>query len=138
MVGGIVNIDSYADGISAEQYFIMNGGDLTVKTYEGSSYTGSGAAAGGQQGGQQGGFGGGRPGGGGGFGGFGMDGNSNKTDISAKGIKAVGLYDEAGTTWQSAGDIDIKGGRITIDSSVIQPLTQVWHKIYRRSVDMQA
>ncbi len=115
--GGTVNIDSYADGISAEQYFIMNGGDLTVKTYEGSSYTGSGAAAGGQQGGQQGGFGGGRPGGGGGFGGFGMDGNSNKTDISAKGIKAVGLYDEAGTTWQSAGDIDIKGGRITIDSS---------------------
>ncbi|MBR5683464.1 MAG: carbohydrate-binding domain-containing protein [Ruminococcus sp.] len=114
--GGTVNIDSYADGISAEQYFVMNGGDLTVKTYEGSSFTGSGAAAGGQQGGQQGGFGG-RPGGGGGFGGFGMDGNSNKTDISAKGIKAVGLYDEAGTTWQSAGDIDINGGKITIDSS---------------------
>ncbi|MBP5581473.1 MAG: carbohydrate-binding domain-containing protein, partial [Ruminococcus sp.] len=101
--GGTINIDSYADGISAEQYFVMNGGDLTVKTYEGSSYTGT--AAGGQQGGR------------GGFGGFGMDGNSNKSDISAKGIKAVGLYDEAGTTWQSAGDIDIKGGKITIDSS---------------------
>ena len=107
--GGTVNIDSYADGISAEQFFVMNGGDLTVKTYEGSSYTGSGANTGGQQGGF-----GGRPGGGGGFG---MDGNANKTDISAKGIKAVGLYDEAGTTWQSAGDIAINGGKITIDSS---------------------
>ena len=109
--GGTINIDSYADGISAEQFFEMNGGDLTIKTYEGSSYTGSGST----QGGQQGGWGGGRPGGG--MGGFGMDGNSNKTDISAKGIKAVGLYDEAGTTWQSVGDITISGGSITIDSS---------------------
>lgn len=108
--GGTVNIDSYADGISAEQFFTMNGGDLTIKTYEGSSYTGSGTTTGGQQGGF-----GGRPGGG--FGGFGMDGSSNKTDISAKGIKAVGIYDEAGTTWQSAGDIAINGGTITIDSS---------------------
>lgn len=106
--GGTVNIDSYADGISAEQFFVMNGGDLTVKTYQGSSYTGSGANTGAQQGGF-----GGRPGGGG----MGMDGNANKTDISAKGIKAVGLYDEAGTTWQSAGDIAINGGKITIDSS---------------------
>ena len=59
----------------------MNGGDLTIKTFESSSYTGSGST-----GGNNGGFnpGGGRPGGGGGFG---MDGNSNKTDISAKGIK---------------------------------------------------
>ena len=109
--GGTINIDSYADGISAEQFFEMNGGDLTISTYEGSSYTGSGST----QGGQQGGWGGGRPGGG--MGGFGMDGNSNKTDISAKGIKAVGLYDEAGTTWQSVGDITISGGSITIDSS---------------------
>lgn len=113
--GGTINIDSYADGISAEQFFTMNGGDLTIKTYEGSSYTGTGNTQGGQQGGQQGGFGG-RPGGGGGMGGM-MDGNSNKTDISAKGIKAVGLYDEAGTTWQSVGDITINGGSINIDSS---------------------
>ena len=113
--GGTINIDSYADGISAEQFFTMNGGDLTIKTYEGSSYTGTGNTQGGNQGGQ-GGFGGGRPGGGG-MGGFGMDGNSNKTDISAKGIKAVGLYDEAGTTWQSEGNIIINGGSITIDSS---------------------
>ena len=113
--GGTVNIESYADGISAEQFFTMNGGDLTIKTFEGSSYTGSGST-GGNTGGFNpgGGFGGGRPGGGGGFG---MDGNSNKTDISAKGIKAVGLYDEAGTTWQSVGDITINGGTVTIDSS---------------------
>ncbi|MBP7185814.1 MAG: carbohydrate-binding domain-containing protein [Ruminococcus sp.] len=98
--GGAVNIDSYADGISAEQFFVMNGGDLNIKTYQGSGFTGS--AAGGNTG---------------GWGGMGMDGNSNKTDISAKGIKAVGLYDEAGTTWQSVGNIDINGGNITIDSS---------------------
>ncbi|HQM01376.1 MAG TPA: carbohydrate-binding domain-containing protein [Ruminococcus flavefaciens] len=102
--GGAVNIDSYADGISAEQFFVMNGGDLNIKTYQGSGFTGS--AAGGNTGGW-----------GGGFGGMGMDGNANKTDISAKGIKAVGLYDAAGTTWQSVGNIDINGGNITIDSS---------------------
>ena len=101
--GGAVNIDSYADGISAEQFFVMNGGDLNIKTYQGSGFTGSAA--------------GGNTGGWGGFGGMGMDGNANKTDISAKGIKAVGLYDEAGTTWQSVGNIDINGGNITIDSS---------------------
>ena len=107
--GGTVDIESYADGISAEQFFVMNGGDLNIKTYEGSSFTGSGTTTGGNTGG----FGGwGRPGGG-----MGMDGNSNKTDISAKGIKAVGLYDEAGTTWQSVGDITINGGTVTIDSS---------------------
>lgn len=58
-------------------------------------------------------------GGDGGWGGGmgGNDGNSNKTDISAKGIKAVGVYDEAGTTWQSGGDLIVNGGTITIDSS---------------------
>ena len=101
--GGAVNIESYADGISAEQFFVMNGGDLNIKTYQGSGFTGS--AAGGNTGGWGGGF------------GMGMDGNANKTDISAKGIKAVGLYDAAGTTWQSVGNIDINGGNITIDSS---------------------
>lgn len=104
--GGTVNITSYYDGIQAEQTFTMNGGDLTIKTYEGSTYTASGSGTGG---GQQ------NPWGGGG--GFGMDGNANKTDVSAKGIKAVGIYDEAGTTWQSGGDIIIEGGTITIDSS---------------------
>ena len=101
--GGTIDITSYADGIQAEQEFIMNGGDLTISTYQGSSFTGTGASTGTTN-----------PWGGGGMG---MDGNANKTDISAKGIKAVGLYDEAGTTWQSKGDITINGGNITIDSS---------------------
>lgn len=96
--GGTVNIDSYADGIQAEQTFTMNGGELNITTYQGSNFTGS--ASGGW---------------GGGMGG--NDGNSNKTDISAKGIKAVGVYDEAGTTWQSGGDLIVNGGTITIDSS---------------------
>ena len=103
--GGTVDIDSYADGIQAEQSFVMNGGDLNIKTYEGSGFTGSASS-----GETTGGFGGFR-------GGMGMDGNPNKADISAKGIKAVGLYDEAGTTWQSAGNIEINGGSVTIDSS---------------------
>lgn len=99
--GVTVNIDSYADGIQAEQTFTMNGGELNITTYQGSNFTGSAS------------------GGNGGWGG-GMgdnDGNSNKTDISAKGIKAVGVYDEAGTTWQSGGDLIVNGGTITIDSS---------------------
>lgn len=99
--GGTVNIDSYADGIQAEQTFTMNGGELNITTYQGSNFTGSAS--------------GGNGGWGGGMGG--NDGNSNKTDISAKGIKAVGVYDEAGTTWQSGGDLIVNGGSITIDSS---------------------
>lgn len=99
--GGTVNIDSYADGIQAEQTFTMNGGELNITTYQGSNFTGSAS--------------GGNGGWGGGMGG--NDGNSNKTDISAKGIKAVGVYDEAGTTWQSGGDLIVNGSTITIDSS---------------------
>lgn len=99
--GGTVNIDSYADGIQAEQTFTMNGGELNITTYQGSNFTGSAS--------------GGNGGWGGGMGG--NDGNSNKTDISAKGIKAVGVYDEAGTTWQSGGDLIVNGGTITINSS---------------------
>ena len=99
--GGTVNIHPYADGIQAEQTFTMNGGELNITTYQGSNFTGSAS--------------GGNGGWGGGMGG--NDGNSNKTDISAKGIKAVGVYDEAGTTWQSGGDLIVNGGTITIDSS---------------------
>ena len=102
--GGTININSYADGIQAEQDFEMNGGDLTIYTYEGSNYTGSGSSSG-------------STGGWGGFGGGMQDGNSNKPDISAKGIKSVGLYDESGTTWQSGGNITINAGTIKIDSS---------------------
>lgn len=103
--GGTVDITAYADGIQAEQEFVMQDGDLNIYTYSGSGYTGSGNT------GNTGGF----PGGWGG--GMGMDGNANKTDISAKGIKAVGLYDETGTTYQSGGNITINGGTIQIDSS---------------------
>lgn len=99
--GGTVNIDSYADGIQAEQTFTMNGGELYITTYQGSNFSGS--ASSGDWGG---------PGGG-----MGGDGNSSKTDISAKGIKSVGVYDSAGTTWQSGGDLISTGGTIHIDSS---------------------
>ena len=99
--GGTVNIDSYADGIQAEQTFTMNGGELNITTYQGSNFTGSAS--------------GGNGGWGGGMGG--NDGNSNKTDISAKGIMAGGVYDEAVTNWQCGGDLIVNGGTITIDSS---------------------
>lgn len=101
--GGTVDINAYADGIQAEQEFVMNDGDLTIYTYQGSGYTGSGSSSSSQQGGWG--------------GGMGMDGNANKTDISAKGIKSVGLYDSTGTTYQSGGNITINGGSITINSS---------------------
>ncbi|MCM1507750.1 MAG: carbohydrate-binding domain-containing protein [Ruminococcus flavefaciens] len=107
--GGTIDINSYADGIQAEQDFVMNGGDLNIYTYQGSEYTSSGSSSSGNTG-WGGGF-------GGGMGGGMSDGNSNKTDISAKGIKAVGLYDTAGTTWQSGGNITVNGGNITVDSS---------------------
>lgn len=103
--GGTIDINSYSDGIQGEQDVIINGGDINIYTYEGSGFTGSGnSSSGGNQW-------------GGGFGGGMQDGNSNKTDISAKGIKAVGLYDTAGTTWQSGGNITVNGGKITVDSS---------------------
>ncbi|NLT08570.1 MAG: carbohydrate-binding domain-containing protein, partial [Ruminococcus sp.] len=100
--GGTVDIKSVADGIQAEQGFVMNGGDVNIYTYQGSSYTGSGSSS------STGGF---NP-----WGGM-QDGNTNKSDISAKGIKAVGLYASDGTTYQSKGDITINGGKLTIDSS---------------------
>lgn len=103
--GGTVNINSYSDGIQAEQTFIMNGGDLEITTYQGSNYTDSGNSSSGNM-----------PGGNWG-GGMGNESNANNTDISAKGIKVVGLYDEAGTTWQSGGDLIITGGTINMDTS---------------------
>ncbi len=99
------------DGIQAQQSFVMNGGDVDITVYKGSSFTGSGTtSSGGQQGG--------RPGGGG-FpgGGFGMDGNANHTQNTAKGIKASGIYESDGTTLKSGGTITINGGSLTVDSS---------------------
>lgn len=107
--GGTIDITSYADGIQAEQEFIMNDGTLNIYTYQGSSYGGSSTSTGTTDPWSSS-----RPGSGGGMG---QDGNANKVDISAKGIKAVGLYDEAGTTWQSKGNLTINGGKVTIDSS---------------------
>ena len=92
--GGTVSVDSYYDGISGEQSVEINGGTINIHTFEGSSYTKS---TGGNQG--------------------RMDENRNKTDVSAKGIKSVGLYDTDGTTWKSGGDLRISGGTITVNSS---------------------
>lgn len=91
--GGTVKVDSYADGFQAYSDITVNGGKIDISTFEGSSFTGT-AAGGGNTGGWGGGFG----------GGMGMDGNSNKTDISAKGMK-------------SGSTITINGGEITINSS---------------------
>lgn len=55
MSGGTVNIDSYADGIQAEQTFTMNGGDLNITTYQGANYTGSSSGGNGGWGGPGGG-----------------------------------------------------------------------------------
>ncbi len=100
--GGTIDIKAEnGDGIQATQSVEVNGGDINIYTYQGSSYGGS------STGGNTGGWG----------GGGGMDGNANKTDISAKGIKATGLFDEAGTTWQSAGDITVNGGTLTVNTS---------------------
>ncbi|MDE5834359.1 MAG: carbohydrate-binding domain-containing protein, partial [Ruminococcus sp.] len=104
--GGTVDIESYCDGIQGEQDVIINGGNINIYTYEGSGFTGNGST--GSTGGNQ---------WSGGFGGGMQDGNSNKTDVSAKGIKSVGLYDTAGTTWQSGGNITVNGGTVVIDSS---------------------
>ncbi len=106
--GGTVTIDAYADGIQAEQSVTLNGGTVNITTYETSTYGGGSSSSSGPS----------TPWGGGmgGMGGM-QEGNANKTDISAKGIKAVGLYDTSGTTWQSGGDIAINGGTLTVDSS---------------------
>lgn len=96
--GGTVTIKAEnGDGIQAEQEVDIVGGTIDIYTYQGSSYSGS--SSGSQN-----------PWGGGGT-------STSNLDISAKGIKAVGLYDEAGTTYQSAGNIYVTGGLVTVDSS---------------------
>ena len=89
--GGTVNVTAKGgDGIQGEQAVEINGGDLSVYTYQGSAY---------------------------GYGNSG-DGNSKKiSNASYKGIKAVGLYDTTGTTYQSMGNITVTGGTITVDST---------------------
>lgn len=94
--GGTLDINSHADGIQGEQSVIINGGTIDIYTYEGSGFSGTVS---------------------GNTGGWGGSTSTASPDVSAKGIKAVGLYDAAGTTWQSVGDITINGGTITVDSS---------------------
>ena len=94
--GGTLDINSHADGIQGEQSVVINGGDLDIFTYEGSGFSGTVS---------------------GNTGGWGGSTSTSSPDVSAKGIKAVGLYDSAGTTWQSVGDITVNGGNITVDSS---------------------
>lgn len=105
-----------ADGISAEQAFTMNDGSLTIKTYQGSTYTASGSSS--SSGSPFGGFGGGRPGNMGG----GEAGGTNKTTQSTKGIKVGGQwsYDTASipnATYISGGNITINGGTLDINTS---------------------
>lgn len=94
--GGTLDINSYADGIQGEQSVVINGGTIDIYTYEGAGFSGTVS---------------------GNTGGWGGSTSTSSPDVSAKGIKAVGLYDAAGTTWQSVGDITINGGTITVDSS---------------------
>ncbi len=94
--GGTLDINSYADGIQGEQSVVINGGTIDIYTYEGSGFSGTVSGS---------------------TGGWGGSTSTASPDVSAKGIKAVGLYDSAGTTWQSVGDITINGGTITVDSS---------------------
>ncbi len=94
--GGTLDINSHADGIQGEQSVDINGGTIDIYTYEGAGFSGTVS---------------------GNTGGWGGSSSTASPDVSAKGIKAVGLYDSAGTAWQSAGDITINGGMITVDSS---------------------
>ncbi len=94
--GGTLDINSHADGIQGEQSVVINGGTIDIYTYEGAVFSGTVS---------------------GNTGGWGGSSSTASPDVSAKGIKAVGLYDAAGTTWQSVGDITINGGTITVDSS---------------------
>ncbi len=94
--GGTLDINSHADGIQGEQSVVINGGTIDIYTYEGAGFSGTVSGS---------------------TGGWGGSSSTASPDVSAKGIKAVGLYDSAGTTWQSVGDITINGGMITVDSS---------------------
>ncbi len=97
--GGTISIDSYADGVQAEQDLTVNGGDITIETYEGSSFSGNVST---------------NPWGGGG---------SSSTDVSAKGLKSGGILtinggtiniDSSDDCIHSAGNLDLIGGKLTL------------------------
>lgn len=80
--GGTITIQAYADGIQSAGALTVNGGDITCTTFQGSNYTASNNTS---------------------YNVF-SEGNKNKTEASAKGLKAVK-------------NITINNGTITIDSS---------------------
>ena len=92
LTNGTVNVNSYGDAIAAEQTLEVNGGNITLYTYQGSSFTGTVT------------------------GGWGGSSSSSGTEQSAKGLKSSGITDESGN-YVSGGDIVINGGNITIDTS---------------------
>ena len=108
--GGKIKVNSYGDAVSAERNVIINSGDLDIYTYTGSKASQSDLST---------------PPQGGGFPGM-KEGNINKPDISAKGIKgAVGIEINGGTinidstddSIHSNGDTVINGGEMTLASS---------------------
>lgn len=92
--GGTISLNVLYDGIQAVSDVTVNGGTLDIYTFDGHTYTGTSGSS--SSGNHSGGF------GGGGF--NDSDGNANKVENSAKGIK-------------SDGTLNILGGTINIDSS---------------------
>ncbi len=97
--GGTISIDSYADGVQAEQDVTVNGGDITIETYEGSSFSGN--ASSGSWGGS----------------------TSAEPDVSAKGLKSNGTLtinggtiniDSSDDCIHSAGNLSLIGGKLTL------------------------
>lgn len=104
--GGTVKLTAYYDGIQAVSDLTVNSGTIDIYTFTGSGNTGTTGSAGG-------------------MGGMGMDGNSNKTENSAKGMKSAGTLTVQGGTitvnssddaLHSAGNLTVNGGDITVQS----------------------
>ena len=113
--GGTINLHVLYDGFQAVSDLTVNGGSIDIYTFEGSTFTGTGGSSSTTPGG---GF------GGGGFGG--SDGNANKVENSAKGMKSDGTLNILGGTIQidssddalhSAGDMNLFGGTLTLASA---------------------
>ena len=119
--GGTVSVDAHSDGVYASRDVTVNGGDISIRTYEGSDFepsasnpgTDPGSNPGWQFPGWGGDNGGGNPGGGWSFPGWGWDdsGHDLGLDFSAKGIK-VGNGDA-----NIGGTININGGKVTVNST---------------------
>jgi hypothetical protein len=116
--GGTINLNVLYDGFQAVSDITVNGGTIDIYTFDGSTYTGtSGSSSSSSWGG--GGF-------GGGFGGMDSDGNSNKVENSAKGMKSDGTLNINGGTinidssddcLHCAGDMNLIGGNLTLASA---------------------